>query len=81
MIQALVICQLHGLNHRMVKPSNIFFNRVKGEIKLGDYGEARILHDSMSSTFSGEKKHNQTKQQNNKKKRQKKTKKTTQRVL
>uniref|UniRef100_A0A914EN26 mitogen-activated protein kinase kinase n=1 Tax=Acrobeloides nanus TaxID=290746 RepID=A0A914EN26_9BILA len=37
----------------MVKPSNIFFNRVQGEIKLGDYGEARILHDSMSSTFSG----------------------------
>uniref|UniRef100_A0A914E3H2 mitogen-activated protein kinase kinase n=1 Tax=Acrobeloides nanus TaxID=290746 RepID=A0A914E3H2_9BILA len=37
----------------MVKPSNIFFNRIKGEIKLGDYGEALILHDSMSSTFSG----------------------------
>uniref|UniRef100_A0A914DK45 mitogen-activated protein kinase kinase n=1 Tax=Acrobeloides nanus TaxID=290746 RepID=A0A914DK45_9BILA len=52
-VQALQACQAQGLNHRMIKPSNIFFNRVKGEIKLGDYGEARILHDSMASTFSG----------------------------
>ncbi len=38
--------------HRDVKPDNVLLNR-DGAIKLCDFGESRILNDSMASTFAG----------------------------
>ena len=51
-LDALVACKEKELIHRDIKPENILVNK-KGCIKVGDFGETRILHNSMSSSLSG----------------------------
>uniref|UniRef100_A0A914ESH1 mitogen-activated protein kinase kinase n=1 Tax=Acrobeloides nanus TaxID=290746 RepID=A0A914ESH1_9BILA len=51
-VDALVYCNEAKMIHRDVKPDNILLNK-NGEIKLCDFGESRILQDSLSSTFAG----------------------------
>uniref|UniRef100_A0A914D1C2 mitogen-activated protein kinase kinase n=1 Tax=Acrobeloides nanus TaxID=290746 RepID=A0A914D1C2_9BILA len=51
-LEALGFCKSKNFIHRDVKPKNILLN-TKGEVKLCDFGEARILKDSLASTFVG----------------------------
>uniref|UniRef100_A0A914EH45 mitogen-activated protein kinase kinase n=1 Tax=Acrobeloides nanus TaxID=290746 RepID=A0A914EH45_9BILA len=51
-LEALGFCKSKNFIHRDVKPKNILLN-IKGEVKLCDFGEAKILKDSLASTFVG----------------------------
>lgn len=53
MLDALADCKAKEIIHRDIKPENILINR-RGYVKLCDFGEARILQDSLASTFAGE---------------------------
>lgn len=52
MLDALAACKAKNVIHRDIKPENVLINK-NGEIKMCDFGEARILHDSLASTFAG----------------------------
>uniref|UniRef100_A0A914CKK0 mitogen-activated protein kinase kinase n=1 Tax=Acrobeloides nanus TaxID=290746 RepID=A0A914CKK0_9BILA len=52
MLNALIACKAQQVIHRDIKPDNVLLRR-NGEIKLSDFGEARILEDSLASTFTG----------------------------
>lgn len=52
MLDALADCKAKEIIHRDIKPENILINR-RGYVKLCDFGEARILQDSLASTFAG----------------------------
>uniref|UniRef100_A0A914DKR0 mitogen-activated protein kinase kinase n=1 Tax=Acrobeloides nanus TaxID=290746 RepID=A0A914DKR0_9BILA len=51
-LEALGFCKSNNFIHRDVKPKNILLNN-RGEVKLCDFGESRILKDSLASTFVG----------------------------
>uniref|UniRef100_A0A914CJJ3 mitogen-activated protein kinase kinase n=1 Tax=Acrobeloides nanus TaxID=290746 RepID=A0A914CJJ3_9BILA len=51
-LEALGFCKANDFIHRDVKPKNILLN-TRGEVKLCDFGESRILKDSLASTFVG----------------------------
>ena len=49
---ALILCKKHGIVHRDIKPQNIFISD-NGDFKLGDFGVARIMENSMDATKVG----------------------------
>jgi serine/threonine protein kinase len=52
LLKALVACKSQKIIYRDVKPDNILLNR-NGEIKLCDFGESRILNESLASSLAG----------------------------
>jgi serine/threonine protein kinase len=52
LLDALVACKKENIIHRDVKPDNVLLNK-NGEVKLCDFGDSRVLADSMASTFTG----------------------------
>ncbi|MBL8289295.1 MAG: serine/threonine protein kinase [Rubrivivax sp.] len=53
--QALAHAHAHGVLHRDVKPANILVDEAAGEVKLGDFGLARLadLQRSRTGAFAG----------------------------
>uniref|UniRef100_A0A914E245 mitogen-activated protein kinase kinase n=1 Tax=Acrobeloides nanus TaxID=290746 RepID=A0A914E245_9BILA len=51
-LKALAACKAKNIMHRDVKPDNILLGK-NGAIKLIDFGESRVLENSMASTFAG----------------------------
>lgn len=52
MCQALDLCQRHNIVHRDVKPDNIFVSEL-GDYKLGDFGVARTMEETIGATKAG----------------------------
>lgn len=50
--QALELCQRHNIVHRDVKPDNIFVSEL-GDYKLGDFGVARTMEETIGATKAG----------------------------
>lgn len=50
--KALVLCAKNNIIHRDIKPANIFLSP-NGDYKLGDFGVARIMENTMSATRAG----------------------------
>jgi serine/threonine protein kinase len=51
-LDALLYCKKKNIMHRDIKPANILLNG-NGEIKLCDFGESRLLENSVATTTSG----------------------------
>ncbi len=51
-MEALCYAWNHGLTHRDIKPENIMFNK-SGEIKIGDFGLAKLAEANTALTISG----------------------------
>jgi serine/threonine protein kinase len=51
-VKALDFLQQNGVYHRDIKPQNILLNR-EGEIKLCDFGESKIIKNSIASSYVG----------------------------
>ena len=49
MCSALELCQKHQILHRDIKPENIFVSD-SGDYKLGDFGVARTMEKTMSTS-------------------------------
>ena len=52
MCAALNLCQKHGINHRDIKPQNIFLSD-NGDYKLGDFGVAKTVEKTSGGTKIG----------------------------
>uniref|UniRef100_A0A914DXC4 mitogen-activated protein kinase kinase n=1 Tax=Acrobeloides nanus TaxID=290746 RepID=A0A914DXC4_9BILA len=52
LLKALVVCKSQNIIYRDVKPDNILLN-LNGAIKLCDFGESRILNESLASSLAG----------------------------
>ena len=52
MCNALILCKEHGIIHRDIKPQNIFLSP-HGDYKLGDFGIAKTVEQTMGGTKTG----------------------------